>query len=106
MEMERNNEARVRADFIQVILGERAYGLILARIFNRAAVNCREQAFTLKFRLLSIHFTSEPFEKVRTMSAMGILRQLTTPLWRLTELHLQIGFYSYRLVAFPRRFKF
>ena len=46
--MERNNEARVRADFIQVILGERAYGLILARIFNRAAVNCREQAITLK----------------------------------------------------------
>jgi len=45
--MERNNEARVRADFIQVILGERAYGLILARIFNRAAVNCREQAITL-----------------------------------------------------------
>jgi hypothetical protein len=28
MEMERNTEARVRADLIHVILGERAYGLI------------------------------------------------------------------------------
>jgi hypothetical protein len=36
-----------------------------------------DQAFTLKFQLLSIHFTSEPFEKVRKTSAMGILQQLT-----------------------------
>jgi hypothetical protein len=35
----------------------------------------RKQAISLKFRLLSIHFTSEPFEKVRKMSAIEMLRQ-------------------------------
>jgi hypothetical protein len=33
--------------------------------------NCREQAVTLKFRLLSIHFTFELFESGRKMSVIG-----------------------------------
>jgi hypothetical protein len=36
-----------------------------------------DQAFPLKFRLLSINFTSEEFETGRKMSAMGIFQQLT-----------------------------
>ena len=38
--------------------------------------NCCNQMIALKFRLLSIHFTSEEFETGRKMSAMGIFRQL------------------------------
>jgi hypothetical protein len=33
---------------------------------------CRYQAIALKFRLLSIHFKSEPFETGRKMSVMAI----------------------------------
>src|ERR1035438_5839100 len=43
------------------------------------ALNCRYQALALKFRLLSIHFTSEVLATGRKMSAMGILRQACTP---------------------------
>jgi hypothetical protein len=37
--------------------------------------NCREQAIALKFRLLSIRFTSEAFVCNRKMSVIAIYRQ-------------------------------
>jgi len=36
--------------------------------------SCCNQAVTLKFRPLSIHFTSESFEAVRKMSVKAIFR--------------------------------
>ena len=47
MEMERNNEAKVRAGFIHVILGERAYGLILARIIQSGSTQLSRTAIVL-----------------------------------------------------------
>ena len=40
-------------------------------------VNCRNQAITLIFRVLSISFTLEAFVCNRKMSAIGIFRQVT-----------------------------
>ena len=76
MEVERNDKVRVRADFFQVILGERAHELILAGKFNRAAVNCRKQAVSRMGNLPSqarYSLDSEPFVHTRKRQFYGII---------------------------------
>ena len=45
--------------------------------FEENGVFQQPQAISLKFRLLSIHSISQPFETGRKMSDVGIYRQLT-----------------------------
>jgi hypothetical protein len=63
-----NGESRLEGFLMQTIFGH----FPVSEFFQQP------QAVTLKFRVLSIHFTSESLESGRKMSEMGIYRHLSS----------------------------